>query len=58
MQQQIQIHQPPQRVLDEAASFFAKRRAKVTDRTDRALRFGLQGAVAQDGGRVTVAPGE
>jgi hypothetical protein len=56
MEQQIQINQPPERVLDQAASFFAKRRARVSDRTDRGFRFGLQGGAGQDSGRVTVAP--
>ncbi len=57
MQQQIQISRRPEQVLNDAASFFAKRRAKVTDRTERGFRFGLQGSSAQDGGRVSVAPG-
>src|SRR5436189_186759 len=42
MQQQIQIHQRPEQVLNEAANFFAKRRAKVTDRTERGDFSGLR----------------
>lgn len=56
MQQQIQINQPAQQFLAEAAAYFARRRAKVTDRTDQGFRFGFEGSEAQEGGRVTVAP--
>src|SRR5262245_57797283 len=57
MQQQIQIRQSPERCLAEATAFFARRRAKVSDRTERGLRFGLEGSGSDEGGRVTVAPG-
>ena len=57
MQQQIQINQPPERILSDAASFFVRRRAKVSDRTERGLRFGLPGGAAEDAGRVTISPG-
>lgn len=56
MQQQIQINQPAQQLLAEAAAYFARRRARVTDRTDQGFRFGFEGSEAQEGGRVTVAP--
>jgi hypothetical protein len=52
MQQQIQTNQPAELVLNEAASFFTKRRAKISDRSPRGFRFGLPGS--QDSGRVTV----
>src|SRR5215211_6267834 len=57
MQQQIQTTQSPEQCLAEATAFFTRRRAKVSDRTERGLRFGLEGGEAEDGGRVTVAPG-
>jgi len=56
MQQQIQINQSPEQILNDASSFFAKRRARVTERTAQGLRFGLQGGAGDDG-QVTVAPG-
>jgi hypothetical protein len=56
MQQQIQTTQSPEQCLAEATAFFTRRRAKVSDRTERGLRFGLEGGEAEDGGRVTVAP--
>jgi hypothetical protein len=57
MQQQIQIRQSSERCLAEAIAFFARRRAKVSDRTERGLRFGLEGSGSDEWGRVTVAPG-
>jgi hypothetical protein len=57
MQQQIQIRQSPEQCLAEASAFFARRRAKVSDRSERGLRFGLEGSGSDEGGRVTVAPG-
>jgi hypothetical protein len=57
MQQQVQINQPPERVLSDAATYFTRRRAKVSDRDPRGFRFGLEGADAGEGGRVTVAAG-
>lgn len=57
MQQQIQVTQPPERVLNEAASFFSKRRIKVSDRSEKGFRFGLQGGAGDDSGRVTIASG-
>jgi hypothetical protein len=57
MQQQVQINQSPERVLTDAAAFFAKRRTKITDRDPKGFRFGLEGADAREGGRVTVASG-
>ena len=57
MQQQIQTSQSPEQCLSEATAFFTRRRAKVWDRTEQGFRFGLEGGEAEDGGRVTVAPG-
>jgi hypothetical protein len=57
MQQQVQINQRAKDVVSEAAAFFTKRRAKITDRSERGFRFGLDGSDEQDGGRVTVASG-
>ncbi len=57
MQQQIQTALSPQQCLAEATAFFNRRRAKVSDRTEQGLRFALEGTGAEDGGRVTVAPG-
>ncbi len=56
MEQQIQIKQPAEQILAEAAAYFARRRAKVSDRTDQGFRFGFEGGGAQEGGRVSVAP--
>ncbi|HEX2037779.1 MAG TPA: hypothetical protein VHS99_26715 [Chloroflexota bacterium] len=56
MQQEIQTNQPADRLVAEAAAFFTKRRAKVSERTERGFRFGLEGGDEQEGGRVTVAP--
>jgi hypothetical protein len=54
MQQQIQVRQPPAQLLSEAAMYFTRRQAKVSDRTERGFRFGLEGA--EEGGRLTVTP--
>lgn len=55
MQQQIEVHQSPSRLLDEAATFFTKRRAKVTARTEQGFHFGLEGSDEREGGRITVS---
>src|SRR5262249_13803154 len=57
MQQQVQVSQPRAKLLDEAAAFFSRRRAKVSERTDRGFRFGLEGSAESDGGRVSVSSG-
>ena len=56
MRQQVQITQPADQFLSDAAAFFAKRRAQISDRTDRGFRFGLQGGDQRDGGQGTVTP--
>ncbi|MBI3972468.1 MAG: hypothetical protein HY332_14400 [Chloroflexi bacterium] len=56
MQQRVHVKQPAEQVLNDAAAFFTKRRAKIDQRTESGLWFGLQGAGTQDGGRVAVAP--
>lgn len=55
MEQQIQIKQPAEQILADAAAYFARRRAKVSDRTDQGFRFGFEGGGEQEGGRVSVA---
>ena len=57
MQQQINVKRSADRVLNDAASFFARRGAKVGERSERGLSFGLERAIGAEGGRVTVAPG-
>ncbi len=56
MQQQVQVSRLPDQVLDDAAAFFARRGARVWDRTGSGLRFALHGAQSGEGGRVVVAP--
>jgi hypothetical protein len=55
MQQQVQTTLSAEQVLNEASSFFTKRRAKVSDKTKDGFKFALQGA--EDGGSLSVAPG-
>ena len=55
MQQQVQTALSPEQVLNEASSFFTKRRARVSDKTKDGFKFALQGA--EDGGSLSIAPG-
>jgi hypothetical protein len=54
MQQQVQTALSAAQVLSEASSFFTKRRARVTDKTDRGFKFALPGA--EDGGSLSISP--
>ena len=54
MQQQVQTALSAEQVLSEASSFFTKRRARVSDKTDRGFKFALPGA--EDGGSLSIAP--
>ena len=56
MEHQVNLNQPADQLLNEAAAFFARRRAKVSERSAQGFRFGLEGGDQQEGGRVTVAP--
>jgi hypothetical protein len=55
MQQQVQTHLGAGQVIAEASSFFTKRRARVTDRSDTGFRFGLPGS--DESGTVSVSSG-
>ncbi|HEV2125177.1 MAG TPA: hypothetical protein VGW38_20700 [Chloroflexota bacterium] len=52
MQQQIQTNQSAEQVLNDAASFFSKRRAKILERGAHGFRFGLPGSSGS--GSITV----
>lgn len=52
MQQQIQMNRPAASVLEEGATFFTRRRARVSGRNERGFQFNLEGA----SGRVTATP--
>ena len=54
MQQQVQTSLSAEQVLSEASSFFTKRRARVSDRTNSGFKFALPGA--EDGGSLSIAP--
>ncbi|MGI8424109.1 MAG: hypothetical protein ACR2NO_08385 [Chloroflexota bacterium] len=54
MQQQVQTQLSAEQVLSDAASFFAKRRARVTEKTTQGFKFALPGA--EDGGSLSISP--
>gem|GEM_PF-3369781 len=53
MQQQVQTHLSAEQVLSEATSFFSKRRARISDRSNDGCSFSLQGS--EESGRVGIA---
>ena len=55
MQQQVQTSLSGEQVLSDAATFFTKRRARVSERTHEGFKFALPGA--EDGGSISIAPG-
>ena len=54
MQQQVQTALSAEQVLNDASSFFTKRRARVSERTSQGFKFALPGA--EDGGSLSIAP--